>query len=142
MRRRRQRQRAKAAGFKSHRDIIDFVPVPNATTFIIPPDPALVGPRASYEKQVRGSEQRGQLEKSPASETHLRALNRSEGETIPSPIESSQSGSTTTSTPVITTISPSTVDVRTVASNHPMLDSSTRLPLAPLSRKSPTDRKK
>ena len=138
MRRRRQRRRAKEAGFKSHRDIIDFVPIPNPTTFIIPPDPALVGPRGSYEKDIRDSEQQGQLEKSPASETQLRASDQPATETVHSPEESSRTYSTTNSTPVITTMGPSTADISTVESNYPMLHSSTRLPPAPLTRKTPT----
>lgn len=143
MRRRRQRQRATEAGFKSHRDIIDFAPVPNATTFIIPPDPALVGPRKSFEKHARDSEQQGQLGQSPASETLLRASDQPERETVPSPEEHSRTNSTTNSTPMITTISPSTVDLSTVESSYPMLPgSSSRLPLAPLTRKTPPDRKK
>lgn len=139
MRRRRQRRRAKEAGFKSHRDIIDFVPVPDPTTFIIPPDPALVGPPASFEKHIRELERQGQLEKSPTSETHLRSPDRLERGTIPrSQEESLRSGSTTNSTPVITTITPSTVDASTVAFDSPVIES--RLPLAPLIRKTPANR--
>lgn len=143
VRRKRQRELAKAGGFKSHRDIIDFAPVPKATTFIIPPDPALVGPRKSYENQVHDLERQGELEKSPTSHTRLRASqDQREGETVPSPEESSRTNSTTNSTPMITTMSPSTVDLSTVESSYPMLDSSARLPLAPLTRKTPGGRKK
>ena len=143
VRRRRQRQRAREGGYKSHRDIIDFAPVPNPTTFIIPPDPALVGPRRSYERQLCDMERQAELEKSPASQAPLRAPCQSEKGLIPSPAGSLRTDSTTDSyaTPMITTTGPSTVDVSTVASTHPMLDSSPRLPPAPLKRKTPTDRR-
>ncbi|KAF9653799.1 hypothetical protein BDM02DRAFT_3182254 [Thelephora ganbajun] len=142
VRRRRQIRRAKEAGFKSHRDIIDFVPIPNAMTFIIPPDPALVGSRKSHDNHIRDLEQQGQLQKSPVSETHLRGTDQPERETTPSPEGPSRTNSTTNSTPRITTMGPSTVDLSTVESNYPMLDSSSRLPLTPISRKTPADREK
>ena len=129
-------------GFKSHRDIVDFVPIPNATTFIIPPDPALVGPRRSYERHARDFEEQEQAVDSPASETHLRAPDQSEQETIRSPEETSRTISTTTSTPMITTMGPSTTELRTVESTYPILDSSPRLPVAPLTRKTPDNREK
>jgi len=138
VRRRRQRLRAKEAGYKSHRDIIDCEPVPNPTTFIIPPDPALVGPRESYKKHIRDLERQGELGKSPASETLLRAPDQLERGTISPPPESVRSGSTTNSTPVIITMTPSTVDLNTGASNSPMIAS--RLPPAPLTRKTPVYR--
>ena len=143
MRRRKQKQLAKERGFKSHRDIIDFVPIPNATTFIIPPDPALVGPRRSYERHTHDLErQQGQTDKSPASEALLRAPGRSEQGTIRSPEETTRTNSTTYSTPMITTMGPSTVELSTVESNYPMLDPPSRLPLTPLARKAPDNGEK
>lgn len=139
VRRRRQKQRAKELGFKSHRDIIDFVPIPNPTTFIIPPDPALVGPRKSYDRQERDLEQQGQVDNSPASETRLRAPDQSEQGTLRSPDGTMRTISTTNSTPMIMTMGPSTVELSTVESNYPMLDSP-RLPPAPLTRKTPDNR--
>jgi hypothetical protein len=141
VRRRRQKKRAKELGFKSHRDIIDFIPIPNPTTFIIPPDPALVGPRKSYERQAHDLERQGQAEDSPASETRLRVPDQSEQGTIRSPAETTRTISTY-STPMITTMGPSTVEISTVDSNHPMLDSPSRLPVAPLVRKTQGNRER
>jgi hypothetical protein len=137
VRRRRQKQRAKALGFKSHRDIIDFVPIQNPTTFIIPPDPALVGPRKSYERHARDLEQQTQLVHSPTSETHLRPHDQPERETIRFPDAATRTISTTGSTPIIATMGPSTVELSTAESNYPMSDSSSRLPLTPITRKTP-----
>lgn len=142
VRRRRQKQRAKELGFKSHRDIIDFAPVPNPTTFIIPPDPALVGPRKSYEKHARDLERQGQADDSPASETRLRVPDQSEQGTIRSPEGTTRTISTTNSTPMIMTMGPSTVELSTVESNYPILDSTSRLPLSPISRKTPGNRER
>ena len=143
VRRRRQKQRAKELGYKSHRDIIDFVPVPNPTTFIIPPDPALVGQRKSDERRERDLEQQqDQAENSPASGTRLRVPDQSEQGTIRSPGGTTRTVSTTYSTPMITTMGPSTVELSTAGSDHPMLDSTSRLPPAPLSRKTPASRER
>ncbi|KAF9793356.1 hypothetical protein BJ322DRAFT_1034153 [Thelephora terrestris] len=135
VRRRRQKKLAKERGFKSHRDIIDFVPIPNATTFIIPPDPALVCPRRSYERHTHDSERQGQPDNSPSSEVLLRAPGRSEQGTIRSPEAATRTNSTTYSTPMITTVGPSTGELGTVESSYPMLDPPSRLPDSPLARK-------
>ena len=141
LRRRRQKQRAKELGFKSHRDIIDFVPIQNPATFIIPPDPALVGPPETYRK-VYGDLEQAQVVTSPPSETHFRTLDQSEQGTIRSPDQATRTNSTTGSTPMITTVGPSTADLSTVESSYPILDTPSRLPPAPLTRKTPDNRRR
>lgn len=145
VRRRNQKKRAKELGYKSHRDIIDSFPAPNPTTFIIPPDPALVGTQELREQHVRDLERQVQIGNPPPPKVRVeepQASDQSEQGTVRSPDMASRTNSTTYSTPMITTTGPSTIELSTVESNYPMLESSSRLPSPPLARKIPGDRKR